>query len=238
MRPIGPIVVPALLPATRRELEGRLAFFARFPSIRRVQIDVVDGHLASPVSWPYNVGHTTSHIEVRALTLPHREALEYEIDLMCLDPLAAASDWIAQGASRLTFHIESVLAAPELLQAVRHRYGEREVLSLGVALNVGTDLHVIEPFLPDLDYVQFMGIAKVGRQGERFDERALDQIRSFRSRHPQVSVQVDGGVTLPIAKRLLALGVSHLVVGSAILAAEDPIAALSAFEALQNSYGI
>jgi thiazole synthase ThiGH ThiG subunit len=40
------------------------------------------------------------------------------------------------------------------------------------------------------------------------------------------------------AKELLKLGVSSLVIGSAILRAKDPIAAVEAFEALRSPYGV
>jgi ribulose-phosphate 3-epimerase len=83
-----------------------------------------------------------------------------------------------------------------------------------------------------------MGIAKIGRQGEPLDERIYEKIRVFRSRHPDVPVQVDGGVTLENAKKLLGLGVDSLVVGSAITRAPNPAAAFTAFENLKNSYGV
>jgi len=242
------LIVPAILPATSRELKERLALFAHFPSVARVQIDVVDGRLASPPSWPYTRGGPGEFaaLQREGTLLPGSDSTEYEIDLMCLDALEAAGPWLAQGASRLTFHIESAMSAHEgalpaggLFAAARAKYGGLSPLvSLGLALNVETDLDAAEPYIIEADYVQFMGIAKIGRQGERFDPRAEAQVRSFRTRHPHIDVQVDGGVTLEVAPRLLALGVSHLVVGSAILGAKDPAAALAAFEALESPYGV
>ena len=83
-----------------------------------------------------------------------------------------------------------------------------------------------------------MGIARIGRQGEPFDERVYEQVRVFRERHPDLPVQVDGGVSLKNAKKLLALGVSTLVIGSGILRAEDPITAVTAFENLETPFGV
>lgn len=237
-------VVPAVLPVSRQELEKKLDFFARVPSVERIQIDVVDGHLASPASWPYNTRDWKLETRSWKEMLPKIDQLDYEIDLMCLDAEEAAGVWLELGASRLTFHIESVVAAPNFINGVRHRYGGgvefslSHLLSVGIALNIETDLRIVEPYLADADYIQFMGIAKIGRQGQKFDPRVFDQIRAFRSLHPHIPVQVDGGVTLERAKELLALGVSNVVVGSAILEAEDPVAAISAFQALQSHYGV
>jgi len=51
-------------------------------------------------------------------------------------------------------------------------------------------------------------------------------------------LQVDGGVTLENARRLIMLGVSNLIVGSAILTAKNPVAEFAKFEALESSYGV
>ncbi len=232
-------VVPAVLPVSRKELEQRLAFFANIPSVGRVQIDVVDGRLASPASWPYNEKN-----ELRLITLPNLDHIEYEIDLMCLDAAKVAGDWLALGASRLTFHIESVVNESNFLGSVREKYGGGGGLTLdnlitfGIALNVTNTIEILEPYLADIEYVQFMGIAKIGRQGQPFDLRVLDQVRTFRAKHPTIPVQVDGGITLEYARELRGLGVTNVIVGSAILEAKDPVSAITAFQALESPYGV
>jgi len=83
-----------------------------------------------------------------------------------------------------------------------------------------------------------MGIAKIGRQGQPFDQRVFEKARTFRARHPEVPIQVDGGISLENAKKLVVLGVSHFIIGSAIMRAGDPAAAIAEFEALQSPYGV
>src|SRR5674476_869890 len=104
------LVVPAVLPTSREDLEEKLALFARISSVERVQIDVVDGKFATPASWPYSAKATqgTPYPELEAMVqkgemLPYLDHLAYEIDLMCLDVEQAAEAWLALGASRLTF---------------------------------------------------------------------------------------------------------------------------------------
>ena len=159
---------------------------------------------------------------------------------MCLDAERAAGEWLALGATRLTLHAESVADLSPLIASFRRHYGGgadlalSSLVSFGLALNIASDTAIIEPYLADIEYVQFMGIARIGAQGEAFDRRVLEKIRAFRAQHPAVAVQVDGGVSLQTAKELLPLGVSNLVVGSAILSAADPSGAVAAFETLQN----
>ncbi|MFM2330643.1 MAG: hypothetical protein RLZZ26_150 [Candidatus Parcubacteria bacterium] len=235
--------VPAVLPSSRDDLKGKLALLAGIPAVERIQIDVVDGKFASPACWPYTAPEEIRDMVTRGEMLPHLERVAYEIDLMCVDADQAAGDWLALGATRLTFHAESVSDVPRHLEFVRKRYGSGAdfatgLLAFGVALNVASDLALIETSLDEVAYVQLMGIAKIGRQGEPLDERVFEKIRVFRSRHPDIPLQIDGGVTLDDAKKLLALGVDSLIVGSAIVAAPNPVAAFTAFENLKNSYGV
>ena len=230
------LVVPAVLPSSRKDLEEKLALFTRLPSVNRVQIDVVDGEFASPASWPYSAPAELEALVERGDMLPQLDRIAYEIDLMCLDADRVASAWLSFGATRLTFHAESVTDVPQLLASVRSRYGN--FISLGLAINIASDPVLIEQNLGEIRYVQFMGIARIGRQGQPFDERVFEKVRIFHEQHPEIPVQVDGGVSLKNASRLLALGVSSLIIGSALARAGNSAAALAVFEELQSPYGV
>jgi len=236
-------IVPAVLPSSRTELEGKLSLLGEIPNILRVQIDVVDGNVATPASWPYSAPGELSAMAERGEILPLLDRLEYEIDLMCTDAEEVAGDWLALGASRLTFHYESMIDAPQPLSRIRRRYGSDPlsttgVFSLGLAINLNTNVSLIESCLGEVSYVQCMGIAQIGRQGEPFDARVLEKVRELGTLYPELEIQVDGGVSLEHAKSLLALGVSSLVVGSAILSASDPATAFLTFDALESPYGV
>ncbi|MCX6788055.1 MAG: hypothetical protein NT108_02755 [Candidatus Kaiserbacteria bacterium] len=230
------LVVPAVLPSSYKDLEEKLVLFASIPSVSRVQIDVVDGHFTAPASWPYSAPEEFHTILKRKEMLPALDRIAYEIDLMCLDAEHSASAWLTLGATRLTFHAESTTDLSRFLAAARDQYGH--FVSFGLALNIASDLGILESHLGEVEYVQFMGISRIGRQGQLFDRRVLEKIRIFRNRHPEVPVQVDGGVTLESARPLLALGVSNLVVGSGIVRASDPAAAFAQFETLQSPFGV
>lgn len=243
------LVVPAVLPASHKDLEEKLALLAPLPSVSRVQIDVVDGLLAKPASWPYvspkefqasaSRGEFISQEEM----LPYLDRIEYEIDLMCVAVEEAVAGWVTLGASRFTIHIERIRDPAAFFASLRKRYistlisGPRMV-SIGVALNVTTDSARIESLLENVDYVQVMGIAEIGRQGQPFDPRALVKVKEFHTRHPQIPIQIDGGVSITNAREMIRAGVSNLIVGSAIWRAADPAAAIAAIEALQTPYGV
>lgn len=234
------LVVPAVLPASREELDRQLAVLANIPSVRRIQIDVVDDHYTRPPSWPFNAIDEFAEMAQHHEMLPGLGTVEYEIDLMCLHAAERAGLWLDLGASRLTFHAESVTSVKHLVETVRAHYGGGLksccLASIGLAINVGSDLSLIEPYLDDIDYVQFMGIARIGRQGQPFDRRVIAKAETFHQKYPKNEFQIDGGVSISTARELIAAGASHLVVGSAILRAKDPAKAIAAIEALQSPY--
>lgn len=237
------LVTPAVLPSSRKDLEEKLSLFASIPQVTRVQIDVVDDRFADSPSWPYSSPGALSEMVRKKEVLPHLDHIEYEVDLMCEDAEVAAGQWLALGASRLTFHTANAAGLPHLLTHMRRKYAADTdfaptLISFGLAVDIDTDPDTIEPCLTEVEYVQFMGIAHIGKQGEPLDPRVLEKLGTFHERHPAVPLQIDGGVSLENAKKLMACGASNLVVGSAILKSKDPIATVAAFEALKSPYGV
>lgn len=230
------LVVPAVLPTSREDFEEKIGHLVILPDIDRIQIDVVDGRFASPTSWPYTAPSEFSEMVAKGSMLPSLDRIEYEVDLMCLDAERAAGAWLELGASRLTFHAESLVDLGRSLEAARIHYGcglvSCGLVSFGLALNIESDLALIESFVDEVQYIQFMGIARIGRQGQPFDRRVLNKIHLFHTRHPKIEIQVDGGVSLDTAPALIKEGATRLVVGSAILHALHPSAEIAKFEAL------
>jgi len=221
------VIVPAVLPQSREDLEEKLALFSKHTDADMVQIDVVDGRFAKPASWPYaNGSKEFAAMIARGETLPYLGRFRYEVDLMTSDPEQVTGLWIAAGVSRITVHAESTTYLPKIITDLVRKYGyDRDfapgLLSFGLAIGIATDLALVEQYLEYLNYVQFMGIAAIGKQGQPFDTRVIQKIATFRKRHPTVEIQVDGGVTKQTAPLLLAAGVDRLIVGHVLLQAKD-----------------
>lgn len=236
------IIVPAIIPTSRHDLDEKLSRLSGL--CEEVQIDIVDGVFAGPPSWPYI---TDANEPVQMLAdgelLPKAGEFKIEIDLMSADPESVAGTWIGLGASRLTVHSESTRFIPRFLQSTSEQYGHDAgftpgLLSLGLSIGIETDLALIEPHIERIEYVQFMGIRKIGHQGEPFDTRVFPKIAAFRKRYPHIEVQVDGGVTLENAPKLLDAGVKRLIVGSALWKAPDLAARYREFDELTERHGI
>jgi len=236
------IIIPAILPTSRHDLEEKLARLVGIAT--DVQIDIVDGKFAEPATWPYASGREEfAEASARGESLPYAESFAIEIDLMVRDPEQMTGSWITAGATRILAHLESTTYLPKLVTDLKVKYGHEkgfasESLSFGLALNIGTNLELIEPYIDDIDYVQFMGIKNIGKQGQSFATEVLNKIAVFRRTHEDMPIQIDGGVNLESAALLLNAGASRLIVGSALWKAPDLKSAYEEFVSLTENHGL
>ncbi len=191
------------------------------PYIDEVQIDVMDGVFVPSESWrtPEDL------VAAEWLTLP------FELHLMIDKPERTMSRWLATGAERIIVHIESTEQLGAIFELARPLGTE---IALGV--KVDTPLSRFEKWLPQVKTAQFMGIAKVGYQGQPFDDRVVGRITELKARAPHVTIAVDGGVngyTIPL---LIAAGATRLAVGSAIFTASDPQEAYRALQTIVSQH--
>ncbi|HMO78490.1 MAG TPA: hypothetical protein PKD95_04840 [Candidatus Paceibacterota bacterium] len=212
-------IVPALIPKSAAEI---LTVLPKLGFAAEVHIDVVDGKFVPYTSWPYSPSGVPD--EAREET----DKFTLEVDLMVEDPLAAGEDWIAAGADMLVFHTENI--SPTALK----RFSESTKVSIGIAVINDTPLPVLETYLEAVDYVQLMGIAKVGAQGQPFDERVLTRIVELKKRYPALTLSIDGSVNLKTIARLKQAGADRFICGSAIVGVANPEAAYLELRALLN----
>ncbi|MEX0917991.1 MAG: hypothetical protein WDZ93_02455 [Candidatus Paceibacterota bacterium] len=213
-----PTILPAPIPRSSSEL---IEILSRVSFASAVQIDVVDGIFATPPSWPYEpVG--SPHDVAEALS-----PFDAEVDLMAYEAVAAAREWHDAGVRRFIFHIET-LDGPDELVTFKSDTGA----AIGCSLSNDTPLSALDAYLPVCDFVQLMGIARIGVQSEPFDERVLLRIQQLKAEHPDLSVMVDGSVNAETLPALRDAGADRFAVGSAILAADDPKDAYDALSAL------
>ncbi len=192
-----PEIVPAVLVHSFRPLQEQLEALAA-GSATLVQVDIVgENFLASEEA------------------MPLWEEFDFEFDLMTEDARSDAEVAVTRlGASRIVVHTNSPrsLEAIEFLQP--YRVGEFAV-AVGVALPCDATPALLKEFKGLYDYVQVMGIARVGFQGQPFDVRALDTVANLRAVYPNLFIQVDGGVKPDNFKKVLDAGANRIVVGSA-----------------------
>ncbi len=227
-------IIPAVLPQSFKDLKERLLPLKDV--IRQAQVDVVDGHYARGKTWPYRDSSTFKKIVQAERGLPFWDKIDFQFDLMIQNPHLVLKEYTQAGASQLIFHAKAMGAEEALQMIVDMRTDEIGNFSVraGIAISPQDQPDVLEPFESQFDFVQVMGIGRIGRQGEPFDRRAVYLVERLRTRYPHLPIQVDGGVTKENARELVAVGANRLVVGSAIFGSEDPVGAYNELVALVN----
>lgn len=197
-------IIPAIMPNDFNDLNEKYSQVKDFVNI--AQIDVMDGKFVSSKSWPYNI--------IQGLTLDKID-FDFEVDLMVSNPENVVEEWIKAGAKRVIIHIESVKSIEDVFLKIP------SYIEIGIAINTTTPNETIYPLIEKIDFVQFMGIEKIGFQGQAFDERVINKISDLRKNFSRIIISVDGGVSLDTAQKLVKAGASRLVSGSAIFESDD-----------------
>lgn len=223
-------IIPAIMPRNYNDLTEKMGLFAGVVPL--VQIDIMDGKFVPNRTWPYNPGdqHFVK-ISREEEGMPEWETIDFEVDLMIKNPEDVVEKWVMVGAQRIIIHCEGInpVRADGRIRPTSNGASfdkirdivPKGIIELGIALNPSTPLSSIEPYLDRVDFVQCMGIAQIGFQGEPFDERVIEQIRSLRELAPTMPISVDGAVNFETAGMLAKAGATRLVSGSAILKSGD-----------------
>ncbi len=215
-------IVPALIPTSDQSIRD---FTECLLGVPEIHIDVVDGNFVPFTSWPYVPTGTPMTVKT---TL---DAFTLEVDLMVQNPLIAADDWIRAGADMVVFHVETIPLASF------SRFIEQSSITVGVAAHNDTPLDILLPYVAVADYVQVMGIASIGAQGQSFDERVFDRVTAIVAAYPDTLISIDGSMNEDTIPRLESLPVHRVIVGSAITKATDPRLAYDALSDLLSSTG-
>lgn len=212
-------IIPAIIPESYEDLRKKLTLVKGM--VDCVQIDITDGIFVPSKSWPINDEIYGSRIHVE---LPFCDVCNFELDLMIKNPEEKISDWVDTQANRIVFHIESTKKIDEIIEKLKGK------VKVGVAFNINTQDELYDNIISKVDFVQLMGIEKIGSQGQPFSSRVFDKIKNLRKRFPDIVISVDGGVNLENAKCLLDAGANRLVAGSAIFESDNIKQAIENFK--------
>jgi len=225
-------VLPAIIPISYEDLKEKMSVVRGLTSL--VQIDVCDGKFVSSKCWPY-VGDEENNFEKILKEdegFPFWQDMDFEADLMVQNPETEAEKWIKAGAKAIVLHYESSPKILDLVNILRKDYGyladSVAGIEIGLAINIDTSNTVLDEFLKAdkdgkvlVDFVQFMGIKKIGYQGQEFNEEVLKKIKTLRKKYSDIIISIDGGVNFDNYKDLIKAGANKLISGSAIFESEN-----------------
>ncbi len=211
--PSGILIAPSLLAADFARL-GDAAAGVAADGADWLHLDIMDGHFVPNLSFGPQV--------LKALR--GGSALPFDVHLMIspADPYIAA--FAEAGADHIIVHAEAGPHLHRSLQLVRS-LGKRA----GVALNPGTPADAIAAVLDMADLVLVMTV-NPGFGGQAFLHSQLAKVRQVRAMigDRPIALEVDGGITPETAPSAVQAGAGVLVAGTAVFAAADPAAAITA----------
>jgi ribulose-phosphate 3-epimerase len=197
-------IIPAIIPKNFDDLREKVSLVKDYVSL--IQIDITDDVFVPSKSWPL--------IEEDDFALPFVGDVDYEIDLMVSD-LSDIEKWIVEGVKRIIFHIEATDNPKEIISKLKGK------VEIGIAFNINTDISKYESVLNEVDFIQFMGIEKIGFQGVEFSEKVIQKIKDFRGQNNDIIISVDGGVNLENVNLLKEVGANRLISGSTIFESDN-----------------
>ncbi|MEI8224209.1 MAG: hypothetical protein WCG20_03750 [bacterium] len=206
-------IIPAILPKVQSEVNQKTK--AVLGAVTCIQIDVCDGVF---------VPSKTAFKE-----LPFFEDMEFELDLMIDQPELSLEKYIDLQPARIIIHLESVKDFVKLFFALE---SVKDIIEIGFSISNTTDESLLEKFIEDCNFIQLMGIAKIGYQAEPFDETVLERISYFHRKYPHMQIAVDGGVNNETIKRLADAGATRFIAGSAVFGEGNPVENIEKLESL------
>lgn len=206
-------IAPSLPAASFEEIVSLLEKLEGTAS--EVQVDIVDGAFVPNRSWPFT--ETSAEAALGKLQ-QFTKKFALEIDCMCLSPERFLDLFASMGVKRVVIHLHST---DKLRECIAHAHAHR--YKIGFALTNDIPLTDLSPYVPQLDFIQVMGIKNIGTQGEPFDERTLHTIRLLRNLYPSLEIAVDGAVNESTIHELREAGANRFAPGSAITHSSDPV---------------
>jgi len=195
-------IVPAINVSTFDEVVKRIKTAEK--RSRWIHIDVADGSFTPEAVW-----HNASDLvnfETPALI---------EIHFMVNRPEDKIFPWLKTPAQRIIFHIEATKTPGNLVKTCRNAGKEA-----GISICPDSSWEELALFVNEADLLQTLAVHP-GPSGQEFDRRILEKLKKLRV-GSRVPLEVDGGVSVGIARECRDAGADFIVVGSSLFTSYRP----------------
>ena len=173
-------------------------------------LDVMDGVFVPNISYGMPIINKINEIATKTL----------DVHLMIIDPDRYIKTFQKVGADILTVHYEACTHLHKTIQSIKS-HG----MKAGVALNPHTSVNLLKDVLNDLDLVLVMSV-NPGFGGQSFIKNTYDKVRDLKILREKSGsgfiIEIDGGVNITNAPKLIEAGADALVAGSFVFKSDNP----------------
>ena len=187
-----------------------------------LHVDIMDGHFVPNLTFGPAV----------VAALKRETKLPLDVHLMLERPDLYMEPFLQAGADILTVHVEAEHDIEKTLRFIRDK-GAR----CGLALNPGTSLEHVKPYLSQIDLLLCMTV-NPGFGGQHLIAEVFEKTKKAKQWREELGldfeIEVDGGVTLENAKECIAKGANVLVAGTSLYGAKDMAIAIAQMSKSNN----
>ncbi|MDI9356367.1 MAG: ribulose-phosphate 3-epimerase [Chitinophagaceae bacterium] len=216
---IAPSILAADFGNIQKEIETLNKSKADF-----IHLDIMDGVFVPNISFGFPV--------IEAIQKYSQKSLDFH--LMIQNPQNYIQKCKDMGAEIITVHYEACTHLCRTIEEIK-----KLPCKVGVALNPHTPVSVLKDIIHTIDVVLIMSV-NPGFGGQKFLPHCLKKVQQAKEIIINADcftyIQVDGGIDIPHAKKLLYAGANILVIGSAIFQATNPLDTIDMFKKLKNEY--
>ena len=217
------LISPSILAADFANLQRDIEMLNRSDA-DYIHVDIMDGVFVPNISF----GIPVCEAAYRYATKP------LDVHLMIVEPDRYLEAFREAGAHIITVHYEACTHLHRTIQRIR------ELGALpGVALNPHTPVEQLSDVMDELYQVLIMSV-NPGFGGQAFIEntyRKVQKLAKMRSEsEASFDIEIDGGVNLNNAPRLIEAGADVLVAGSFVFSSSDPIGTISSLKQAEYNH--
>lgn len=148
--------------------------------------------------------------------------LPLDVHIMAYEPKDLVLKYVKAGAQIVTIHYEAFKNKKDIISTLKS-IREKKVLA-GISINPDTEVIEIMPYLSYCDLVLVMSV-KPGKSGQKFMENANLKVKKLKQIRDDYGarflIEVDGGITPEISKKLKSNGADIIVSGSYVFNSVD-----------------
>lgn len=185
-----------------------------------IHVDIMDGVFVPNISFGFPVIEAIKKYASKPL----------DVHLMIINPDRFISQFKDVGADHLIVHFEACTHLHRTIQTIKQK-GMRA----GVAINPHTTVNNLDAIIQDIDQLLIMSV-NPGFGGQTFIERTYRKIEFARNliekTSAQTLIEVDGGVNLTNAQKLINAGAHVLVAGSFVFNSHHPTETITALKGI------